>query len=95
VEEGVRGLKTLEAWASTVMEFVEGMSLAEWGLLIAVVSLLVGIGSLGYARSAARLSEEELELTREQATLRPKLAVSLRQVAYQPRPENAGISDES
>lgn len=83
-------MKTLEAWASAVTEFVVGMSLAEWGLLIAVVSLLVGIGSLGYARRAARFSEEELELTREQATLRPNLAVSLRQVAYQPRPENAG-----
>jgi hypothetical protein len=59
-------------------------------LLIAVVSLLVGIGSLGYARRAARFSQEELELAREQATLRPKLAVSLGQVAYQPRPENAG-----
>jgi hypothetical protein len=90
VEAGVRGLKTLEAGASAVMEFVDGMTLAEWGLLIAVISLLVGIGALGYAKRAARVSEEELELAREQATLRPKLAVSLGQVAHQPRPENAG-----
>lgn len=66
------------------------MSLAEWGLVIAVVSLLVGIGALGYARRAARVSEEELKLAREQATLRPKLAVSLKGRQYQTRPRNAG-----
>jgi hypothetical protein len=73
-----------------VEEDVRGMSSAEGGLLVAVVSLLVGIGALWYARRAAKVSEEELELTREQATLRPKLEVSLRQVLYHPRPENPG-----
>jgi hypothetical protein len=72
------------------VEGVRGVSPAEWGLVIAVVSLLVGIGALGYARRAARISEEELELAREQATLRPKLVVSLKWMQYQPRPPNAG-----
>jgi len=66
------------------------MSLAEWGLLVALASFLVGIGALRYARRAARVSEEELELTREQATLRPKLDVSLKDVMFHPRPENPG-----
>jgi hypothetical protein len=83
VEEGVRRLKTLEAWALAVTEFVRGMSLAEWGLLVAVASLLVGIGALWYARRAARVSEQELEvgqrtleLAEEQAALRPELRLS-------------------
>jgi hypothetical protein len=66
------------------------MSPAEWGLVVAVVSLLVGIGALGYARRAAKVSEEELEVAREQATLRPKLVVSRRDVVPHHRPENPG-----
>jgi hypothetical protein len=87
VAEDVRRLKTLEAWASAVTAFVGGMSLADWGL---VASLLVGIAALLYARRAARVSEEELELAKEQATLRPKLEMSLRDVVFHPRPENPG-----
>jgi hypothetical protein len=73
VEEGVRGLKTIEAWALGIMEFVQGVSLEEWGLLL---SLLLSAGALYYAKRAARVSEEELVLAREQAELRPKLEVT-------------------
>ena len=71
-----------------MVEGVRSLSLAEWGLVVAVVTLLVGIGALWYAKRAARASERELELAEEQATLRPKLAVSFKEVVFHHRPEN-------
>jgi hypothetical protein len=72
VAADVRGVKTLEAWALAVTEFVRGMSLSEWGLL---ATLLIGIVTLVYAIRATRASERELELAEEQAALRPELEV--------------------
>ena len=43
-----------------------------------------------YARRAARVSEEELELTKEQSTLRPRLVVSLKTVVFHHRPDPPG-----
>ena len=83
-------MKTLEAWASAVIEIVAGMTPAQWGLLVAVVSLLVGVGALLYAKRATKVSEAELALAKEQATLRPRLVVSCRQVVFHPRHDPPG-----
>jgi hypothetical protein len=56
-----------------VAQGVRRMTLEQLGVLATVLSLVIGGGALYYAKRATRVSEQELELARQEALRHPKL----------------------
>jgi hypothetical protein len=52
--------------------------------------VLVGTGALVFAFLAWRVSNMQLSLAQEEATLRPRLVISFREVVFHYRPPNPG-----
>jgi hypothetical protein len=67
-----------------VAQDVRRVSLEAW------IGIAVGAGGLIFAWLAWRVSKEELRLTQEEATLRPKLVISFKAAVPHPRPPDPG-----
>jgi hypothetical protein len=61
-----------------------------WSVVAAIAGIIAAIASI----VAVGVSIRQLRLAQEEAELRPRLLVSLREIVYQPRPENAGWSHD-
>jgi hypothetical protein len=66
---------------------VRGMN---WSVVAAIAGIAAVVVTIWYGQRQVRLAREQLRLAQEEAELRPKLAVSLKTVQYQPRPPDAG-----
>ena len=61
-----------------------------WSVVAAIAGIAAVVATIVYGEIQRRMAGRQLRLAQEEAQLRPKLAVSLRPVLYQPRPPNAG-----
>ena len=61
-----------------------------WSIVAAVAGIAAVVATVVYGEIQRRMARKQLGLAQAEAELRPRLSVSLRQIAHQLRPENAG-----
>jgi hypothetical protein len=77
------------SWAVVAVVEAGGGGGVNWSVVAALAGIVAVVATIFYGEIQRRMAGKQLRLAQEEAALRPKLSVSLKQITYQSRPREA------